>query len=209
MLVYFASGPIAHCRLSSADHTLLSDPRSPAFLHLALQYGAKYERRFDLLLTDLPGEWTEELIRRASEAERFRFLCRADGIIVMIDGQSLFSEQRHVEMHRTELLLDRLAGNLQVDPAVPLVLLISKRDLLPPEQPDIVSGLCDRASKLGFTPEVVFAAAFSSRPDEVPHGTGIKDTIEKILLRPIPPQPMRDGPVSGEASRFHQFRWRT
>ena len=126
---------------------------------------------------------------------------------MVIDGQSLFSEQRHVEVNRAELLLDRLAGNLQVDRTVPLVLLISKCDLLPHQQPDNLPGLCERASRLGFTPEVVFAAAFSSRPDEVPHGTGIKNAIEKVLLRPIQRQPMCENPASGEASRFHQFRW--
>jgi hypothetical protein len=206
LLRKWPSGPLP---AKLADHTVLSDPRSPAFLHLALQYGAKFERRFDLLLTDLPGEWTEALIRRASEVERFRFLCRADGIILVIDGQSLVSEQRHVEVHRTELLLDRLAGNLQVDRAVPLVLLISKCDLLPHQRLDNVPGLCDRASRLGFTPEVVYAAAFSSRPDEVPHGTGIKDIIARVLLRPIQRQPGRENPTSGGASRFHQFRWQT
>ena len=147
-----------------ADHTALSDPRSPAFLHLALQSGPQYKRRFDLLFTDLPGEWTEALIRRASDAERFRFVCRADGIIVVIDGQATISEQRHVEVHRTRLLLDRLAGNLQIDRAIPLVLLISKSDLLPNPHPDDLSALHNHASGLGFTPDLVFSAAFSSRP---------------------------------------------
>ncbi|MEN6449162.1 MAG: hypothetical protein ABFC96_01600 [Thermoguttaceae bacterium] len=192
---------------SLADHTALSDPRSPAFLHLALQSGPQYKRQFDLLFTDLPGEWTEALIRRASDAERFRFVCRADGIIVVIDGQAIISEQRHAEAHRTRLLLDRLAGNLEVDRDIPLVLLISKSDLLPDPRPDELSALRDYASGLGFSPELVFCAAFSSRYAEMPHGTGVKEVIGKVLLRPAQRRPVGDHFGSRGASRFHQFRW--
>ncbi|MCL5746176.1 MAG: hypothetical protein M1541_19975, partial [Acidobacteria bacterium] len=38
-----------------ADHTVLTDPRQPSLLHLGLRESAGERRRFDLLLTDLPG----------------------------------------------------------------------------------------------------------------------------------------------------------
>src|SRR5690349_12991431 len=40
------------------DHTSLADPRRPGLLHLALRQRSGERKRYDLLLTDLPGEWS-------------------------------------------------------------------------------------------------------------------------------------------------------
>ena len=78
-----------------ADHTFLADPRQPSLLHLAIREAAGERQRLDILLTDLPGEWTDNLVLRAANAGSFEFLQRADGIILVVDGTVLMSEQRH------------------------------------------------------------------------------------------------------------------
>jgi hypothetical protein len=48
-----------------ADHTVLADPRKAAFMHVSLDRPADPGKRVELLISDLPGEWSSELINRA------------------------------------------------------------------------------------------------------------------------------------------------
>jgi hypothetical protein len=169
------------------DHTSLSDPRVPALLHLALQEVAGMHRRFELLLTDLPGEWSKALIADVGNAERFRFLSRADGIVLVLDGPKLRSELRHQEVHSAELLLSRVADTIRIDRAIPLVIMVSKADELQLDVPADVAKVDRCACDLGFSPIVVPVAAISRKPDEVKSGTGVLDVIEHILRRSAPP----------------------
>ncbi len=145
-----------------AEHTTLADPRSPGFLHIALQN--RIGRRLDLLLTDLPGEWTKALINRADTAARFEFLKRADGLLVVLDGPALESnEKRHSEVQRHRLLLQRLRDDVGVSTSVPLVLVVSKSDRLTTgETPAAANDLMRWATELGFSPRLVRVAAFSA-----------------------------------------------
>lgn len=164
------------------DHTYLQDPNIPAFMHLALQEKGVRGRRHELLLTDLPGEWSTSLVDRAETASRFEFLKRADGIIFVIEGPLLaLSESRNAEIFRAKLLLKRLIYNVQVDKHVPLVILISKCDILNMKAPDGVSQIKDEAMELGFNATVILAASFSSVPDKIPSGTGVLKAFETIL----------------------------
>jgi GTPase SAR1 family protein len=171
------------------DHTVLQDERSPAFMHLALRE-RRSGRRVDLLLTDLPGEWSKRLIERVDASERFSFLQRADGIVIVIEGPLLeSSESRNPEVRKGKLLLQRLAENVSLDRTIPLVLLVSKCDLLGKlgkELPSGVEEVANYAIELGFTPKIVLATAFSTNPSKVESGTGIADTIKAIIDHELP-----------------------
>lgn len=176
------SGSVLPDRLS--DHTTLSDPRSPALLHLALQETLAPSRRIELLLTDLPGEWSKNLVDRADTAERFRFLHRADGVLIVLDGPLLTSEARHSEYERSKLLVRRLAETVQLDRTVPILLVVSKCDKLGMREPPVIRDLQTYASSLGFQSEIVLTAAFSSTPETIENGAGILKSIRSIIDRP-------------------------
>lgn len=178
------SGSVLPDRLS--DHTTLSDPRNPALLHLTLQETHAPARRIELLLTDLPGEWSKNLVDRADTAERFRFLHRADGVLIVLDGPLLISEARHSEYERSKLLVKRLAETVQLDRTVPILFVVSKCDKLSMVEPPVMRDLQTYASSLGFQSEIVLTAAFSSTPNTVENGTGILQSIKAIIDRAWP-----------------------
>ena len=165
-----------------SEHTSLADPRQPSLVHLALREDGFHGRRIDLLLTDLPGEWTAELIARAETSDRFKFLKRADSIFLVIEGTKLETpETRHVEVHRAELVIRRLKETLNIDPSVPLLIVVSKADEMKDRNPTAISEIEVICKKLGFSPTVVLAAAFSKKPGEIPNGQGIQTLIETTL----------------------------
>lgn len=187
-----------------ADHTSLTDPRQPALLHLALRETGGAKRLFDLMLTDLPGEWSKNLVDRDATAPRFTFLRRADGILLVIDGPLLKSPKRHSELLRSKHLLERLVESVGVDPKTPLVLLVSKSDRLDNmERPAAVDDLERHAKSLGFNPEVVLCAAFSRTPEIVANGEGVIEALEKILLHVEPPR-AETAPTQGDRA-FSNF----
>lgn len=164
-----------------ADHTRLVDPRQPGFVHLALREAGGAKRVYDVLLTDLPGEWTANLVNRAATSSRFRFLRRADGIVLVVDGPVLSSATRHAELQRSRHLLDRLVHSVGVDVTTPLVLLVSKCDRLQMQRPAAISDLEGHAESLGFQTDVVLGAAFSTVPETVRNGLGVFETVARVL----------------------------
>lgn len=192
-----------------ADHTILTDPRQPSLLHVALRESDGERRRFDLLLTDLPGEWTDNLVLRATYAEAFRFLQRADGIILVVDGTQLISdEHRHTELQRMRYFTERLAHDVNVSRDTPFVILISKSDEIGMRMPPAANDLREHVAGLGFPAITISAAAFSRTPDAVKSGTGVFSAIETILSHPV----HRDGAPSSvegvepNARTFRRFR---
>lgn len=163
-----------------ADHTILSDPRQPSLLHLALRESEKDER-FDLLLTDLPGEWTDNLALRSTGAESFRFLRRADGIILVVDGNVLVSDQRHVELQRMRYFTERLAEDVKVNFDTPFVILVSKSDETGMQMPAAAEELTKHVQQLGFPAKTVLSASFSRKPTEIKNGVGVFTAIESVL----------------------------
>lgn len=161
-----------------ADHTQLADERRPGFLHLGI---AKDDERIDLLLSDLPGEWTTALINRAETAKRWDFLKRADGIIVVLDGVELIGRERFVHVTGAKHLLHRLRDTLQIPLDIPLVLLVSKADELGMKKPPVVAEIAQAASELGFAPKVIMCASFSRTPDTISSGTGVFDAVRHII----------------------------
>lgn len=169
------------------DHTSLADPRRPGLLHLAMRERMGDRRRYDMLLTDLPGEWSKNLVDRADTATRFEFLRRADGIVIVVDGPSLVGPKRHSVVERTGLLMERLTASVKIDTSTPIAILLSKCDEIDMNRPALVDDLVRRGSDLGLAPRAVMSAAFSRKPT-VQNGTGVFDPIDHII-NPRPPAP--------------------
>ena len=191
-----------------ADHTYIQDPNTPAFMHLILQNNITKRNKQHLLLTDLPGEWTTKLIDRADAANRFDFLRRADGIIYVIDGPLLASKKNHnKEIFGVKLFLKRLFFDVKVDKDIPLVLLISKCDELNMEEPKGVAEIRDEAIQLGFSPTVILAVSFSSKPDKIHSGTGVLNAIKLIVEYDWPdPMPSVSNNTISVSRAFGHFR---
>lgn len=106
--------------------TELVDDRQAGFLHLKLRRNVD-GRLFNLLLPDLPGEWSNTLIDKA-DSERFNFIRSATVIWLMVDGREFADlETRNYAIHRTELLIGRLA-DIVTTPAPRVILVPSWRD---------------------------------------------------------------------------------
>ena len=168
------------------EHTILAHPRNPALMHLALQEKGDLMRRLDLLLTDLPGEWTSTLIDRGSGLDsRFDFLKRADGIIYVIDSQLLADDKtRHKETHRAKLFLDRLRQYEVDDKNLPVVLLLSKCDELHMATPSDIDRISEHANKIGLNSTVISCVSFSKKPQEIRSGVGVIEAIDYIVNSP-------------------------
>lgn len=164
-----------------ADHTILTDPRQPSLLHLAIRESSGERRRLDLLLTDLPGEWTDNLVLRSANASSFEFLRRADGIILVVDGTLLLSDGRHVELQRMRQFIERLAKEVEIHPDTPFVVLVSKSDEIEMQMPPAALELKVHIESFGFTAITVSAAAFSRKPEKIKSGIGVFDAIEALV----------------------------
>jgi hypothetical protein len=162
-----------------ADHTVLGNPRQAALLHMSLRQGAQ-GRRVDILLTDLPGEWSKTLVDSAATADRLAFLQRADGIIVVVDGKRLASDEKNVEVLRTKHLFERLKTNVGIDPTIPVTLLVSKGDEIEMRLPADATEIVQHARALGFKIEPIVAAAFSYN-SKFESGTGVFESIERLI----------------------------
>jgi len=166
------------------DHTSLPDKRQPSLLHLAIRETSMKRRRFDLLLTDIPGEWTDHLALRATGADSFRFLHRADGIILVVDGNRLRSDDRHAELQRLRYVAERIANDVQADRGTPFVVLVSKADEIGMQMPAAAEELRNHIHSLGFPATATLCAAFSRTPNVTENGTGVFDAIGTILEHP-------------------------
>jgi len=161
-----------------ADHTSLADERRPGFLHLGI---AKNDERIDLLLSDLPGEWTTSLINRAETAKRWEFLKRADGIIVVLDGTELIGNKRFAHVVSAKHLFHRIKETLRISIDIPLVILISKADEIQMKEPAVIGEIKQSAVELGLAPKVILCASFSRKPAVVPNGVGVVDAVEHVI----------------------------
>ena len=158
-------------------HTKLTDDRSASFLHLRITKSNEMASAIDLLISDLPGEWTTELIGK-ERVDRLGFLKRADVIWLVIDGTSLQeSETRLLSGHRIELLIARLRKFLS-DSKPPLIFVLTRRDKGGLEAASLTE-LRAIGSREGFETEVVEIASFAPSTSDVKPGHGIDDLIEK------------------------------
>ena len=167
-------------------HTELDDDRQAGFLHIRLRTD-KDRKRIDLAFPDLPGEWTDSLIR-TFEADRLDFLNSADVIWIVVDGSTLADrEKRQVAINR----LGQLAGRLcaLVRNTMPRLLLVVTRQ----DKADISSENLRRIehelAKHDLSAEVVPVAPFSDNPEVVP-GFGLASLVHTTLGAKRSPPPL-------------------
>jgi hypothetical protein len=189
------------------DHTRRTDPRLPGFLHLSLERTSPIARLYDLFFTDLPGEWTTDLIQRSDVANRFRFLKRADSVVITIETPRLLApETRNSQIQSARMLLQRLRDAVGIVRTIPLVFALTRCDISGPTVPTSIYQIVDFARELGFSnASHVSIAAFSNRTD-VPSGMGLSTLLDTILPSAVQSYPHvlteLDGP-----RMFTRFRY--
>lgn len=162
-------------------HTELKDDRSAGFLHFKLNRKSDCTR-LHLLIPDLPGEWSTDLIDN-NRTDRVRFLRVADVIWVMVNGLTLIERgQRLGTIHRTSLLIDRIAEFFSPD--VPTVrLVVTHLDLGKPGE-ESLQKLREHAAKNGIDLSISHIASFS-KTDGISPGEGISDLIAQTVAKPV------------------------
>ena len=162
-------------------HTELGDSRSAGFLHFKLNRKSDCTR-LHLLIPDLPGEWSTDLIDH-NRTDRVKFLRAADTIWVMVNGQTLIEkDERLGTIHRTNLLIDRIAEFFSPD--VPTVrLVVTHLDLGKPDE-ESLQKLREHVAQNGIDLSISYIASFS-KTEEIPAGAGISDLIAKTVAGPI------------------------
>jgi len=159
-------------------HTELKDDRSAGFLHLRLR--SNVQDSIDILLPDLPGEWTTSLVDN-NRVDRLQFLKAADLVWLMIDGRQLSApEHRQWAIHRTKLLMQRFVE--LITPAPPVILVITRRDKTEIDAATL-DELKSEAMAIGLTMTVAQIASFADE-GEIQPGTGISDLI-LASVRPL------------------------
>lgn len=164
------------------DHTHLGHSRSPAFLHLSFDNDQGI--RHDLLLPDLPGEWTSRLLSDASTGNRFAFLSRSDIVLIVLEAPT-FSNARTRNNAITDAthLLARLDDNIRLPKTIPLVLAVTKCDQTAGEIPAGLETVASFVSDRGYSVSTVPLAAFPKQETQIPAGFGI-DTLLAHLTAP-------------------------
>ena len=179
------------------DHTTLIDPRQPGLLNLCLLQTTPLPQVRDFFFTDLPGEWTTDLIKRSQAADRLAFLRRADALLITLPADALLApETRHSQVQSGRLLLQRLR-DMKIDRTIPLILTITRCDKTGPVVPPAIYELIEFGRQVGFENiSYLPVAAFSDRPD-VPSGLGLGELLDSILqtapARDLPSHPIADG----------------
>ncbi|MEG3350266.1 TRAFAC clade GTPase domain-containing protein [Novacetimonas sp. GS1] len=166
------------------NHTTLTDSREAGFLHLRLRRDTD-DRIFDILLPDLPGEWSRALIGR-KDAARLEFLRSANVIWLMVDGRQFANTGRVAyARYRARLLIERLADLLGSHRPQLLIVPTWQDKAAFPE--DEVIGLQQHGRNFGFEVDVAPIASFSWNDDMNP-GQGIASLFSRSLAaRPAPP----------------------
>lgn len=178
-------------------HTELADERTPGFLHLRLKRISD-QKVLDLLMPDLPGEWSDALINH-KRTDRLSFLRSADVLWVTVDGADLVQARQQV-LHRTQLLFQRIK-NFLGNQSPKILLVISHLDRGEPEARSI-KALQDEADRLGLPITVRNVASFSDA-DAIPPGTGLLELLAQTF-EGVPVQQPRFWPINArsEEGRF-------
>lgn len=161
-------------------HTALSNDREAGFLHLKIRRNSD-SQLFDLLLPDLPGEWSKELID-LSNMERLGFLRSSSVIWLMVDGRQ-FATASSVAYarYRARMLLERLSTLLgEHKPRVIVVPTWQDAGQFPDAE---AKQMVDRGAQLGFKVEMAPIASFSWN-DAISPGEGVAKLIVRSITAP-------------------------
>lgn len=157
------------------SRTELQDERNAGYLHLRVKQISS-NSKVDLLLTDLPGEWTKALIDN-NRIERLSFLSAADRIWITINSEHIQNAaMRQYTLHRLKLLIGRLTSLLKGN-MCDLTIVLTHTDT-PPSVIDYLKPIKDWYTD--STMEIVEIASFSANPHIKP-GSGISELIEDLM----------------------------
>ena len=156
-------------------HTELQDERQAGYLHLRL-LSAENNENVDLLLTDLPGEWTSSLID-SNRNDRLGFLKSSERIWVMINGEEIAkTTTRQLAIHRLEVLVDRVLSYLApYSPSLSIVITHCDKNN---GVKDHLKAFMIKYADIDIKP---FEIASFSSSDAVNAGTGISELIKDLL----------------------------
>ena len=186
-------------------HTHLADERTPGFLHLKLRPINFISPTTDLLIPDVPGEWTESLIDQA-RSDRWEFLKAADALWIMIDGRNLIDGKQMLTIHRIQRLVDRLAALLSPH-FPPIFAAITRHDLVNVPE-DVLGRLQSVGRTHGAVLSVQRVASFSGPGSAVAAGAGLAALVSAtatVIARAQPKStnPSKDYGAHRELLRFH------
>jgi hypothetical protein len=157
-------------------HTELAEDRGAGFLHLRLSRDGKAP--VDILLPDLPGEWTTAMVEHG-RVDRLQFLKGADVIWLMVDGRQLSAANtRQLALHRAKLLMQRVVA--LVGPAPRVILVITRRDTVEIDKVTLDELQAEAASQ-GLVMTVMEIASFADAGPIAP-GTGIRELVEASIV---------------------------
>lgn len=164
-------------------HTTLSNDREAGFLHVRLRRDVD-DRIFDMLLPDLPGEWSRALIDR-NDTDRFEFLGSSSVIWIMVDGRQFGDVGRVAHArYRARLLMERLATLLK-DARPTLIIVPTWQDKVEFPQAEAET-LVECGRTFGFEVDVAPIASFSWN-DDIEPGRGVAELFRKSLVAGPPP----------------------
>ena len=153
--------------------TETSGRRAPGFIHLRLK-NIQTQKLIDLLIPDLPGEWSDALIDN-NRTDRFGFIKASQVIWAFVNGSELRNNAtRMLTLNRTRLLLRRVADML--DGFRPPVKIVVSHADLGPLASRTVSQLSKMLEENDLAGELVDIASFSTTG--VAAGTGIPNLVE-------------------------------
>jgi hypothetical protein len=189
------------------NHTEPPDDRTAGFLHLRLR-DRKTGTPHDILLPDLPGEWSTSLID-SSRVDRLGFLKAADVIWVTVDGRQLIQPlTRQQALHRTGMLLQRVSEFLAPN-VPPVFVVISHKDIGDPSE-ESLRKLDSVARRWNLPIQILQVSSFSDNEAMEP-GTGIAELVSASLKSASPTTPAAlwpDATFSASDRQFLNFRSR-
>lgn len=159
--------------------TKMSGSRVAGFLHVRLRHLTD-GKLVDLLVPDLPGEWSDALID-TNRTDRLDFLHASHVLWVFVNGAELRKiELRMHTLNRTNLLIRRVAAMLGGENP-PIKIVVSHADSGPlPER--TVAKLKQMCGDAGIDGEIIDIASFSDT-NGVPAGTGLPKLIGASLMK--------------------------
>lgn len=183
-------------------HTEIADNRTAGYLHLRL-HSARRGFDLDLLLPDLPGEWTKSLID-TNRTDRLMFLKASSAIWLFVDGRTLHAPAAKLHtLHRCEMVLRRLKAFLaEATPSITLVVTHKDQGQL---ANDNFAPLLDLAKQLGIDVQVHQIASFAHEESTTAPGEGIAELINSLCLR-AGDQPWFDASRFGGSRTLSDFR---
>ena len=174
--------------------------REAGFMHLDLkEVDTGLVHR--LLMSDIPGEWTDKLIGSASASDPLTFVRRSDHILLLIDGNKLHGAARNREVERNRLLLDRLAKTIEAS-NVPMLLLATYEDEMHDTELPGLEQIAEEARNLGFSVGTRRICTYSVTK-EMNMGHGIANVLKHILKTS---SLATAAPAAGSPTRI--FGWR-